>query len=273
MNFNSFDDSWKFWIWDNVKRGSPKRELAGILLEKGFKKELIINEFGIPDIFEVKNNAPELDVEKILANTKFPAKRLSDKLNIFEIKNVFNEEECAKIIEVIRANCTKSSVIDYQTGGNTLSDFRTSSTTNLYRNKYDIVNLVEDRIFSLINIPEKFTEQIQGQFYKEGEQFKPHFDTLFPNSEFQKKEISSKGNRTWTAMVYLNDTPKGGHTKFTKIDYESKPELGKMILWQNTKDGENIQESMHWGMPVEEGEKFVLTKWFRENIYQPALDK
>jgi hypothetical protein len=49
--------------------------------------------------------------------------------------------------------------------------------------------------------------------------------------------------------------------------------MGKMILWQDTKDGQNIQESMHWGMPVEEGEKFVLTKWFREKIYQPALDK
>jgi hypothetical protein len=25
---------------------------------------------------------------------------------------------------------------------------------------------------------------------------------------------------------------------------------------------------MHWGMPVIKGEKFVLTKWFREKQYQ-----
>lgn len=123
MAITNFDDSWKFWIWDNVKRGSPKKEIAGILLEKGFDKQLIINEFGMPSIFDTQNNAPELDIDKILANSSFPAKRLSDKLNIFEIKNVFNEEECAQIIEVIRANCSKSSVIDYQTGGNTLLIF------------------------------------------------------------------------------------------------------------------------------------------------------
>lgn len=38
MTIDYFDDSWKFWIWDNVRRGSSKKELADILLSKGFEK-------------------------------------------------------------------------------------------------------------------------------------------------------------------------------------------------------------------------------------------
>lgn len=267
MKKTSFDDSWKFWIWDNVRRGSQKRELAQILLEKGFDESLIITEFSMPDILEkIKDAPPALEIENL--TTKFGAEKLSDKLNIFKIKNALTEDQCVRMIQVIRNRCQKSSVIDYDNGGSKISDFRTSSTAHLFRKSDPVIDEIEDEILKIINIPEKYGEQIQGQYYKVGEQFKPHFDSFFPLTEQQRRELELYGNRTWTAMIYLNDTPKGGHTKFTEIDLETKPETGTMILWQNTKDGSNIPESKHWGMPVEEGEKFILTKWFREKPYQ-----
>lgn len=266
MKKTIFDDSWKFWIWDNVKRGSPKRELAEILLEEGFDKQLIINEFGLPNLFQVDSLAPILKIENILKNNN--TERLSDKLNIFKVKNVLTEDQCLKTIEVIKEKCTKSSVIDYDNGGSKISDFRTSSTAYLFRKNNPIISEIEDAILNIVSIPEKYSEQIQGQYYKVGEQFKPHFDAFFSLTDEQKRQIELHGNRTWTAMIYLNSTLKGGHTRFTEIDLETKPEMGTMILWQNTIDGSNIPESKHWGMPVEEGEKFILTKWFREKPYQ-----
>jgi prolyl 4-hydroxylase len=262
MKKTSFDDSWKFWIWDNVRRGSPKKELAQILLEKGFDEALIINEFNMSNIFKSEPLAPILNIENL------KAERLSDKLNIFKIKNVLTKDQCQRTIDIIKNKCQKSSVIDYESGGSKVTDFRTSSTAYLFRKDSGIIGEVEDAILAIVGVEEKYSEQIQGQYYKVGEQFKPHFDTLFPSSEKQKKDIEIFGNRTWTAMVYLNDTPKGGHTRFTELDLETIPELGTMILWQNTRDGSNIPESKHWGMPVEEGEKFILTKWFREKQYQ-----
>lgn len=267
MKKTSFDDSWKFWIWDNVKRGSPKRELAQILLEKGFSEDLIISEFSMPDIFKkIEDSSPPLKIENL--TSQFSAEKLSDKLNIFKIRNVLTPEQCARTIEIIRNHCQKSSVIDYDNGGSKISDFRTSSTAHLFRKSDPVISEIEDAILNIVGIPEKYSEQIQGQFYKVGEQFKPHFDSFFPLNEDQKRQLEQHGNRTWTAMVYLNSTPKGGHTRFTEIDLETKPETGTMILWQNTRDGSNIPESKHWGMPVEEGEKFILTKWFREKPYQ-----
>lgn len=262
MKKTSFDDSWKFWIWDNVRRGSPKKELAQILLEKGYDEQLIVNEFSMPDIFKSGDVAASLNLENL------KAERLSDKLNIFKIKNVLTEDQCNRTIEIIKNKCQKSSVIDYESGGSAISEFRTSSTAYLFRKDNSVISEIEDAILTIVGIPEKYSEQIQGQYYKVGEQFKPHFDTLFPSSEKQKKDIEIFGNRTWTAMVYLNNTPKGGHTRFTELDLETVPNMGDMILWQNTREGSNIPESKHWGMPVEEGEKFILTKWFREKVYQ-----
>lgn len=267
MKKTSFDDSWKFWIWDNVRRGSQKRELAQILLEKGFDEQLIINEFSSPEIFNKnKSLAPILKIDDLIKN--FNAEKLSDKLNIFKIKNVLTKDQCSKMIEIIKTHCHKSSVIDYDNGGSKVSDFRTSSTAHLFRKSDSSISETEDSILKIVNIPEKYSEQVQGQYYKVGEQFKPHFDSFFSLTDDQKRLLSLHGNRTWTAMVYLNDTPKGGHTRFTEIDLEIKPETGTMILWQNTRDGSNIPESKHWGMPIEEGEKFILTKWFREKPYQ-----
>lgn len=266
MSFSTFNDSWKFWIWDNVRRGSPKRELANILLEKGFDKELIINEFSNPNIFSDEGEiAPQLCLSRM---EEYGAVRLSEDLEIFQIKNFLSPNECEQMIKIVRENCHQSAVIDYSTGGDTISDFRTSSTANLYRKMGDIINYVEDLIIKYFNIPEKFTEQIQGQYYKVGQQFKPHHDTFFPTSDKMKEAIEKSGNRTWTAMIYLNDVEEGGETKFTKINYSSKPETGKLLFWRNTENGQNVENSMHWGMPVIKGEKFVLTKWFREKQYQ-----
>jgi prolyl 4-hydroxylase len=264
MAIDYFDDSWKFWIWDNVRRGSPKRELANILLSKGFSETLILNELRLTSISDQK--IPTIDFNRLTQD--FGAEKLSDSLNIFKIKNVLTKEECCNIIEVIKDHCKPSTTIDYVNGGNQRNDFRTSSTANLYRKINPAVGVVEDAILKVVGIPERYSEQVQGQYYQVGQEFKPHFDTLFPNNDQGKKELELRGNRTWTAMVYLNDTPKGGHTKFTEIGIETVPEMGTMILWQNTENGENIKNSKHWGMPVEEGEKFILTKWFREKEYQ-----
>ena len=167
MKKTSFDDSWKFWIWDNVKRGSQKRELAQILLEKGFDEDLIIKEFSMPDIFKkIENAAPILKIENLV--TKFGAEKLSDKLNIFKIKNVLTQDQCFRAIEIIKNRCQKSSVIDYDNGGSKISEFRTSSTAHLFRKSNTVIDEIEDAILKIIDIPEKYSEQIQGQYYKVG---------------------------------------------------------------------------------------------------------
>lgn len=208
----------------------------------------------------------EINLDELIKNPN--VERLSDQLDLFKIKNVLTEEQCTQIIDVIRTKAKPSTVIDLKNGGSKSSDFRTSSTAYLHRNDSQLVADIEDAILKAVTIHEKFSESVQGQYYKVGEQYKPHFDTFFPTTDCHRESIEKYGNRSWTAMVYLNNVPKGGNTRFTKIEIETVPEEGSLILWRNTLDGQNVVNSMHWGMPVEEGEKFILTKWFRNKAYR-----
>ena len=51
------------------------------------------------------------------------------------------------------------------------------------------------------------------------------------------------------------------------------PTAGKLILWENTNNGVIIPEPSHAGEPVIKGEKFILTKWFREKEWPYSLPR
>ena len=80
------------------------------------------------------------------------------------------------------------------------------------------------------------------------------------------------GNRTWTFMIYLNDTLQGGGTAFPNINEVFYPKRGRAVVWNNLKaDGRGNPFTMHCGEPVEAGEKFIITKWFRERCMAPMF--
>ena len=59
---------------------------------------------------------------------------------------------------------------------------------------------------------------------------------------------------------------EGGETKFTKLNMQIKPKRGKVVVWNNIdKDLKGNWYSEHWGKPVIRGEKYIITKWFREH--------
>ena len=66
-------------------------------------------------------------------------------------------------------------------------------------------------------------------------------------------------------MVYLNQPEAGGATRFKEIGKTVQPEAGKLLAWNNrTRDGGVNPATIHHGMKVRAGTKYVVTKWFRE---------
>jgi prolyl 4-hydroxylase len=66
-------------------------------------------------------------------------------------------------------------------------------------------------------------------------------------------------------MIYLNRPEDGGATRFKEIGKTIQPETGKLILWNNLlPDGMPNGATLHQGMKVRRGTKYVLTQWFRE---------
>jgi hypothetical protein len=73
-------------------------------------------------------------------------------------------------------------------------------------------------------------------------------------------------------MIYINDDFEGGGTNFLNLNTIVKPEQGKAVAWENMSDGKCLESAMHEGMPIIKGKKYIITSWWRENVWDGAGD-
>lgn len=273
MLINFLSDDWKWWIWNHWKMNQDKDGLFTILLNHGFEYDVIRKELN----YESENTntrlrresqrnlllPPQVNIPplwKPLADNP-KARRIENvNLEVYEIDNFFTDEECNLMIEKIKPNLKQSTV----TNPDAEKDVRTSSTSflRLIDDEIAVMNL---KVHELMRIPLALAEEPQGQCYTVGQEFKKHCDWFDKNSPYNKVHLNM-GQRTYTFMVYLNDVEEGGETYFTKLDLAIKPKRGKALVWNNqTADGSGNWWSEHWGKPVIKGEKYIITKWFREH--------
>lgn len=181
-------------------------------------------------------------------------------LELFIVRGFLDSGACAALIERIDAKRRPSTIAD-DVG---IANFRTSETCDLdWRDP--AVAEVDRKIADLLGLPLAASEPLQGQRYAPGQEFKPHTDTFEPGGYDFLVHTGDRGQRTWTAMIYLNKPDDGGATRFKTIGKTVQPETGKLIAWNNLlPDGRPNPATLHQGMKVRRGTKYVLTKWFRE---------
>ncbi len=181
-------------------------------------------------------------------------------IDMFLLRNFLTVEECAGLIERIDAKRQPSQVLAYIDDPN----YRTSDSCNLDRLD-PFVQLVEAKLTALTGIDPRHGETIQGQRYGPGQQFKPHHDFFHVDQPYWEAQNRIGGQRTWTAMIFLNRPEAGGHTYFPKADVEVIPVPCNLLAWNNLDAaGEPNVFSMHQGTPVGAGVKYIITKWYRE---------
>jgi prolyl 4-hydroxylase len=184
----------------------------------------------------------------------------SPELELFIVRNFLDSSSCEALIERIDAKRRPSEIAD-DIG---VAAFRTSETCDL--DWHDpVVGDVDRKIADLLGLPLAASEPLQGQRYAAGQEFKPHTDTFEPGGYDYYVHTAETGQRTWTAMIYLNEPEEGGATRFKTIGKTVQPEAGKLLAWNNLlPDGRPNPATLHQGMKVRKGTKYVLTKWFRE---------
>jgi prolyl 4-hydroxylase len=187
-------------------------------------------------------------------------------LELFIVRDFLDAEGCAALIALIDQRRRPSEIAD-DLG---IANFRTSETCDLdWRNP--LVGAVDARIADLLGLPLDASEPLQGQRYAPGQEFKPHTDTFEPGGYDYYVHTAQRGQRTWTAMIYLNQPEDGGATRFKTIGKTIQPETGKLLAWNNLNaDGRPNPATLHQGMKVRKGTKYVLTKWFREQATAPS---
>lgn len=182
------------------------------------------------------------------------------KLSLFIRKGFADADECAAIIARIDASRRPSTIAD--SNGDPL--YRTSETCDLDRGD-PVVAALELRLADFLGIDPQFGEALQGQRYAVGQEFKQHTDYFEPDGTDYATHCTISGQRTWTAMLYLNEPDAGGATRFLAVDKIVQPETGKLICWNNQRpNGTPNPSTLHHGMKVRAGTKYVVTKWFRE---------
>jgi prolyl 4-hydroxylase len=187
----------------------------------------------------------------------------SSRLDLFIRRDFLSVEECAAIVAMIDARRRPSTIVDDI--GDPL--FRTSETCDLDPN-HPLTRALDSRIADYLALDTARGEPMQGQRYAPGQEFKPHTDYFEPNGADYQANCAISGQRTWTAMIYLNEPEAGGATRFKTIDKIVQPETGKMLMWNNQlPDGRPNGATLHQGMKVRKGVKYVITKWFRERAW------
>ena len=181
-------------------------------------------------------------------------------LDIFVVREFLSPAECTSVIELIDKDRVPSGLLAPSPD----PDFRTSESCNLRLE--DVANqMVERKINRLTGINPTHGETIQGQRYAVGQQFKPHHDFFYKSEPYWPAQEKQGGQRTWTAMIFLNEPEAGGQTFFPKATVRVTPRTGNLLAWNNLDAyGEPNMYSLHTGLPVEGGVKYVITKWYRE---------
>lgn len=283
-------DEWLEWTRSNLKRGVSVADTRASLKENGFsdkdvkyalKKALPKKAYrdrvqpAVTAQSKPREADPTPDYEA-LAYPKLVRNAYGDKiiplcqtqLQLFTLPEFLKAEQCDRLIDIIRSNAHPSQVDGYQQQ----SDMRSSRTCNLDVREHPYIAEIDDAISRALGISLGWSEINQGQWYEPGQQYKPHPDYFPPGTPEYARFAATSGQRTWTFMIYLNKTERGGGTHFTKINRTVMPEQGRAVCWNNLlKNGEPNPDSEHAGLPVEAGSKFILTKWFRDRGVGPPF--
>ncbi|MEL7446936.1 MAG: 2OG-Fe(II) oxygenase [Pseudomonadota bacterium] len=191
---------------------------------------------------------------------KFP----TDQVELYALGDFLTKAECDRLCLMIDMTARPSTLHeeDYSTG------FRTSYSGDLDQAD-SFVKSISRRIDDLLGLPGSVGEALQGQRYLPGQQFKPHQDYFHVTEAYWKDERKRGGQRSWTAMAFLNTVEEGGQTHFTHIGAKIDPKPGALLIWNNAQpDGSPNAATIHAGMPVLKGSKYVFTKWYRTRTWK-----
>ena len=127
---------------------------------------------------------------------------------------------------------------------------------------------LDRRIAEVMNWPVENGEGLQILNYQIGGEYKAHFDYFAPADPGSQVHLAHGGQRVSTLVMYLNEVEAGGETVFPDIGLSVVPKKGSAVYFEYCNSlGQVDPLSLHSGMPVIQGEKWIATKWMRQRRY------
>ncbi|KAK3032898.1 hypothetical protein RJ639_034946 [Escallonia herrerae] len=186
-------------------------------------------------------------------------------------------EQCESIIKMAKIHLAPSSLAlrKGETAENT-KGIRTSSGMFISASEdtTGILDLIEEKIARATLIPRTHGEAFNVLRYEIGQRYNSHYDAFNP-AEYGPQN----SQRIASFLLYLSDVEEGGETMFpfenglnmdANYDYRKctglkvRPRQGDGLLFYSLfPNGTIDQTSLHGSCPVISGQKWVATKWIR----------
>ena len=180
--------------------------------------------------------------------------------------NLLSAAECEALVEAAKPRLLRSRTIDTQTGAEALNRDRTSDGMFFTRFENAIVQRVELRVARLLRWPVQNFEGMQVLRYRNGAQYKPHYDYFDLDEPATPALLARGGQRVATLIMYLQAPERGGATVFPDAAISVPPIRGSAVFFSYA-DASADSLSLHGGAPVEAGEKWIATLWLRERKF------
>lgn len=187
---------------------------------------------------------------------------------IFTVEKFIPRPVCNWFIKYAGARQEMTLVRDGATGRDLLSAGRSATMAGTDALELDVVlQLTKLRIAGAIQTHVSHQEPTQFLRYGPGQEYQAHYDLIRPQEEAAAaEELRVLGQRVATVLVYLNDGYKGGETQFPHLNWAFKGKPGDaLIFWNISAGGERERASLHAGLPIQTGTKWLLSQWVRAN--------
>jgi prolyl 4-hydroxylase len=202
-----------------------------------------------------------------------PAEILHEDPLIRRLSNVVHPLVLDTVINLAAPLVQRSKIIDARTGEARADPMRNSSHVTLGPRQHDHVLEALERCISRVSgVATLNGEFLQILRYRLGEEFKPHVDYFNESGAGAYRSLADGGQRAQTVLMYLNDGYQGGSTFFPRLQIEVKGRRGDMLHFRNLNaNGLGHKDSLHAGVPVTVGEKWLLSQWIRSESYPGRL--
>ena len=266
------------WILATTRAGHGVPEVLRLLKENGYDPRqsrsivaevlklplatlLASTDKGSPQGLRTKHpEAPEVCIDGhavgVSLGVDMPALRV--------LENILSAEECDELIELARPRLQRALTVDSE-GRHQVDQRRTSEGMFFTLNEVPLVGRIEQRLANLLGVPASHGEGLQILHYLPGQEYEPHFDWFDPEQPGYGAITAVGGQRIASVVMYLNTPAQGGGTAFPEIGLTVTARRGAAVYFAY--EGGD-QSSLHAGLPVLQGEKWIATKWLRERPYK-----
>ena len=181
--------------------------------------------------------------------------------------NVLSPDLCEHIINLAENKGLGDNLIN-RNGKYIQDKARTSKGAFFDYGDNNVLDGVIEALSDMCGLPPTRLEPVTIQRYQPGQEYKPHYDAFLPNEMGEMPEsskIKEGGNRCVTMIAYLNDVRDGGGTVFPVLGLAIQAVQGRVLMFGNLDENKVPHPaSLHMGLPPENGDKWIITFWFRE---------